>query len=626
MRLKSVKLKNYRCYKEETTISISELTCIIGQNDIGKSSIMEAINAFFNDTIDASDVCTDGADKIISITCVFDDLPVEMVLDSAVSSNLEDEGLLNENKELEIIREFDFSGKTVSKSTHIRCNYYVAPELEKLLSLKNAALKSLATEHEIDLSTIDKKINKEIRAKIREGFSTDRSIKQIKVDGNLNSEDNMKAIWKKILDQLPTFALFKMDKALNDKDGDVQDPLKLAIDEALKVEEIQKKLQEVEDFVKTRTTEVADNTIKKMENFDKQLAEKLRSSFSKLPKWSSVFDITLLNEKNIPLNKRGSGIRRLVLLSFFQAQAEKRKEEKQSPSIIYAIEEPETSQHPNHQIEIIRSLVELSQAPNTQVVFTTHSANLVKEMPLPSIKFVTNEGGVLKIKEGVKEDRTPNNQVLSEVIETLGILPNPADRAKFLLFVEGNNDVQALKRYSKILFDGGQITEDIMSQDVMGIVITGGSSLVYYVQNKYLESLGKPQIHIYDNDKQDYKDIVSRINGEHNPNKKAYNTSKQEMENFLCKEAIIEAYAQSGTTIILPEITDEMDVPNEVCLAGNPNFNNEPEDKKKKKESNAKRMLNTTAVEKMSIDRINQRNAMNDLKTWFETMISFKNQ
>jgi predicted ATP-dependent endonuclease of OLD family len=627
MKLKKVIIKNYRCYKNETILNIDNLSCIIGQNDIGKSSILEAINAFFYDSIDASDVCTEGDDKKVSITCIFDDLPKELVLDSTIPSDLEEEGLLNIDNDLEIERLFDFSGKTVSKSTYVNCYYYSSPELIDLLKLKNPALKAFAQEKDVDLSHIDKKVNREIRAKIREAFPSEKTITQIKVDGNLTSEDNIKAIWKKISDQLPTFALFKMDKVLSDKDENVQDPLKLAIDEALKVEDIQQKLHEIEEFVKEKTTEVADSTIKKMENFDKKLAESLRSSFSKLPRWSSVFDITLLNEKNIPLNKRGSGIRRLVLLSFFQAQAEKRQQEKNSPSIIYAIEEPETSQHPNHQLEIVHSLVELSQASNTQVLFTSHSANLVREMPLPSIKFVSAQNGEIIIEDGINEDGSSNNTVLSKVISTLGILPNPADLVKLLLFVEGINDVNALKGYSKILFEGGKISEDIMAQEEkLGIVITGGSSLKYYVQNNYLGNLGKPQLHIYDNDKEEYRKLVSKINGENNPQKKAYNTTKVEMENFLCKDAIEEAYQDINSPIsISTEISDDTDVPNLICHLRYLDFDAKTDEEKHKKESSVKRFLNTAAVNKMSIDRLIHRAALNELVAWFEQMITFKN-
>ena len=62
-----------------------------------------------------------------------------------------------------------------------------------------------------------------------------------------------------------------------------------------------------------------------------------------------------------------------------------------------------------------------------------------------------------------------------------------------------------------------------------------------------MDGLGKPEVHIYDNDIQDYRNYVDRINQENNPNKKAFNTSKLELENYLTKEAIEEAYASNGT-------------------------------------------------------------------------------
>lgn len=57
----------------------------------------------------------------------------------------------------------------------------------------------------------------------------------------------------------------------------------------------------------------------------------MKSDFNKLPSWDKIFDLTLLNDQNVPLNKRGSGVKRLVLLSFFQAQAEKKMVENSSP-------------------------------------------------------------------------------------------------------------------------------------------------------------------------------------------------------------------------------------------------------------------------------------------------------
>ncbi len=626
MKLTKVILHNYRCYTNDIPVSMDNLTCIIGRNDVGKSSIMEALDAFFNDNnINKSDLSATASedDQKIEITCIFTNLPEEMVLDTSAPCNLDEEGLLNAQKELEIKRVWDCTGKTLGKSTFLHCNYYNAPEAAGLLSKKKDTLKTYIQNNAIAMLDGGRaSINRDMRKAIRAHYSmVDRSEQYIKVDGGLTTEDNIKSIWKQISDQLPIYALFKMDRVLSDKDGNVQDPMKLAIEEALRVEEIQQKLRDVEEFVKTHTSEIADATIQKLANFDSKLAERLQSSFSKECRWASVFDISLLNENNIPLNKRGSGIRRLVLLSFFQAQAETKKQEKNAPSIIYAIEEPETSQHPEHQLEIIHSLITLAEQPSTQVIFTTHSANLVCEIPIESIRYVVNEPN-LAVKIPLLPDGKRDEQILSEIIERLGILPSPMDKVKVLLYVEGNNDISALKSYSKVLYDTHVIQEDIMASEKVGIVISGGSSLRYYINNKYLDGLGKPAVHIYDNDKDEYRDYVARINAEGNPNKKAFNTSMLEMENFLCKEAIEEAYAENGTAVTLAVIEADTDVPVLVCKAMNPDWDTFDEEKKGHKESKVKRMLNGQAVKKMTLARLEARGVKDELKGWFDTMIA----
>ncbi len=47
MRIKQLKLENFRVYKEEAIFEFDKLTTFVGKNDIGKSSILEALDIFF---------------------------------------------------------------------------------------------------------------------------------------------------------------------------------------------------------------------------------------------------------------------------------------------------------------------------------------------------------------------------------------------------------------------------------------------------------------------------------------------------------------------------------------------------------------------------------------------------
>lgn len=627
MQLTRMIIKNFRCYRDETTLEVNNLTAIIGRNDIGKSAILDALDAFFNDSIEAGDLSTTADGNAVEITCFFTGMPLEVVLDATEPTSPEEEGLLNSEGQLEIRRIFTFGARKTS-STYLNCNQPSDARLSNLLSLKNTPLKNLAEELGVNLDGVNRKKNPPIRQAIRSQIGGDRAEVLLKADGGVDNEDNLKVVWKSIKKLLPIYSLFKSDKSFDDKDGDVKNPLQAAIDEALALDEIRQLLDRVEEKVREFSTEVADQTIEKLKSFDESIAERLRSEFGKTPSYSKIFDLTLLNDVGIPLNKRGSGIRRLVILSFFQAQAEKRKAESGAPAIIYAIEEPETSQHPNHQRMIIDSLTDLANSENVQVLFTTHSANLAREIPTESLRYISNEGeGGIAIELGAV-DGVKNEEVIDKIIAALGILPNPADRVKVLLYVEGNHDVNALRRYSKILSEHDPAILNLNNTDCVGYVITGGSALKHYLEQKHLDGLGKPEVHVYDNDIPSYRDAVEEINDDPNPSKVAFNTVKNELENYLHPDSIEEAYAAQGTqAVAIGAITDEMDVPAEVAKKFNElNANNWDElsdEKKKEKANDKKKSLNTIAVEKMTVARLEQNGGYADIHSWLSAVSNF---
>lgn len=628
MKLEKLTIKNYRCYKDETIFRVDDLNCLIGKNDAGKSTIIEALDAFFNDKIDTGDLSTNSEGTEIEITCEFSGILNALILDTSIETSPEEEGILNASGNIEITRVFKV-GKTVGKSIFLNAENYIHPELTNLLELKNGTLKVKAQELGVDLTGVTLTKNPPIRAAFRNHFGKEKANARIKVEGSLTTENNLKSIWGKLKAMLPIYSLFKVDKSLDDKDGDVQDPMKSAVEQTLAIDVIQTKLQEIEDMVREQSTAVADSIIKKLTDIDASLAETLQADLRKQPNWKGLFDLTLFNDEGIPLNKRGSGVRRLVLLSFFQAQAEKRKAGKNAPAIIYAIEEPETSQHPNHQMLLIQSLIELSESENTQVFFTSHSANLVREIPVKSLRHVVSTEDGLEIQNAWDfETDQEIQETIDAVIATLGILPNPKDTVRVLVYVEGNNDVLALKRYSSLLINEGEDVIDLNGTQI-GWVITGGCSLKHYVENSYLSGLGKPEVHIYDGDEQKYIQAVANINNLNNPSKVAFNTTRRELENYLHPDAINEVYAANGGQCNLVEINVQDDVSTLVAehtytLAGN-NWDELEDEKKKKKSDRKKKLLNTQAVELMTVARLKETDGFTEIVVWLNQIKASSN-
>lgn len=638
MKLNKLKLKNFRSYSQETEIHISDLNVIIGKNDIGKSTILEALDIFFNDKPDKNDLCIENDNSKIEITCVFADLPDELILDDTIATNLSNEYLLNSDGKLEIKKIFPVSGSgSVSEESVIVCDYPDNENLTDLLSKKRTTLKLQFEELGINPEGVNRTKSKELRNAIRNHFYEDgqitTQITQIKIDGKLDNEDNRKKIWVNLKKYLPLFSLFFVDKPLNDQDSDIQDPMKEIIKEVLKRDNITPLLQQLKEAVQDASTNLADETINKLNDLDSELAETLRSNFPKEPTWNSIFKLTLEDDRGVPLNKRGSGMRRLVLLSFFRAQVENRRTAN-APNIIYALEEPETSQHPDFQLMIVNALKELSETDNAQVFFTTHNSNLAKEIPKSSLRYVYSENGRVNVESGLNSDGTDNEQIIDRIIETLGALPDPKNKVKVLIFVEGENDINALIGLSKILNAADDNIINLENNDAVAFIPTGGSQLKFYIEKKYLDGLLQSQVHIYDSDIPAYVQSVENLNAEGVDTKIGFNTTKIELENYLHHEAIIECYRDLNINITLTEITDAEDVPENVAIAVHQEtsdtdwntINPDPvktEEKQKKKISKAKRQLNNLAIEKMTVERLIERGGFDEIKSWLDTIKAF---
>lgn len=99
MKIDSIKIKNFRGYKDETKIELNDLTVFVGKNDIGKSTILEALDIFFNDgkgviKLDKTDVNVRGKkeeDLDIEISVCFSELPEKIIIDSTVETSLQDD-------------------------------------------------------------------------------------------------------------------------------------------------------------------------------------------------------------------------------------------------------------------------------------------------------------------------------------------------------------------------------------------------------------------------------------------------------------------------------------------------------------------------------------------------------
>lgn len=542
MKLVSVTIENFRCYQNQIKINFDELTTIIGKNDIGKSSILEALEIFFNNdlvTIDSRDSCVFSDSVSVNITCEFSELPIEIVLDAGAVTSLAQEYLLSKDGTLLIRKSFDCSKKTPSCEVFILAYHPTASGLNNLLELKEKDLQQLVRAKGLSVSL---KGNPGMR-KALWGACEDLRCAEVALPVTKSKEDS-KRIWEQLEGYLPMFALFQSDRSSKDSDSEVQDPMKAAV--ATAISEVQDEIIAIQEKVKQKAEQIANNTLDALKSIDANLAKELNPQFAPPTpsKWQGLFSVGMETDNGIPLNKRGSGVRRLILVSFFKAEAKRRLTSSDRRSIIYAIEEPETAQHPNNQKILIESFKSLSSEQGCQVLLTTHSPGFAADLPVDGMRFIRRDNaGTPCIEAGV--------DVFGEVADTLGLAPD--SRVKILFCVEGPTDVAAFKCLSRAFHLAGLGTPDLHVDDRIAFVVLGGSTLKHWVAQHYLRALNKPEVHIYDRDVKSYGDAVAAVNSRGDQSW-AVQTNKHEIESYLHSDAIHEAFN------VVIEITDHPNI------------------------------------------------------------------
>ncbi|WP_216824941.1 ATP-binding protein [Roseovarius sp. EL26] len=414
-------------------------------------------------------------------------------------------------------------------------------------------------------------------------------------------KEDGKRVWDKLESYLPIFALFQSDRASKDSDDEVQNPLKGAIKAAIAEAAIQ--IRQIEALVKEKSEEIARLIHAALMEIDPKLAGSL-SPIYKPPlssKWAGLFSIGMETNNGIALNKRGSGVRRMILVSFFKAEAERRLNNSDKSNIIYAIEEPETSQHPDNQRVLLNAFLDLSALPGCQVLLTTHSPGLAADLPADSIRFISSntQDDTPTISKGV--------DVFEEVASVLGLVPD--NRVKALVCVEGYTDVAVFKKLSGIMHEKSNAFPDLQNDPRFAFIVLGGSSLKHWVNNNYLRPLNLPEAHVYDADVPAYQTSVDAVNARGDGSWAAL-TEKHEIECYLHPGAIQDAFGFTCDVVDMPG-ENAPSVPRSFALRWHEmaGFDGVPKDSK------AKEKL-MQAFDYRTYERLEERGAVGEVEGW----------
>jgi putative ATP-dependent endonuclease of the OLD family len=619
---------------------------IIGKNDVGKSTILESLDIFFGSSkvsIDFTDRCIDS-DGNIAITVLFEIDPTkEYLIDTDNKTNLKDEYLLNKDGFLEIRKEWDCSkGKLTAASLNVslKAEYPSVFKKNPLPTLKIEDLKKILEDKKsvVDIITLhtfvmdnkletidfepyssdmdekpivklDKRKRSSIRKTIYEVLKIENNLDLETIQIPLNKED-CKNIYEAIESDFPQYELFQSDRENKDNDKGIQDPLKIVTRRVIKdsqalIDELVKKLEaEIEETSK--------KTLLKLKEMNKELADELTAE-PNTKDFSTLFSYSFISDRGIPLNKRGSGIRRLVLLNFLRAEAESNRNP--NSDIIYALEEPETSQHADHQVMVMDAFKTISEKSNYQVFITTHSTNLIKMIRPEEVIFIKKVEGFPKLIE--------SENLIYEIAEDLGTLPNL--NSNLVVIVEGVTDKYFIETINQVIPEYKDIIDLRLAK--IPIFWVGGSNVTNWVNTRPLKDLNMIEFHIYDSDGENhYSNEVQKINNWKNGSN-AVETKLPAIENYIHpdivlkgkEEETIKEYFQANLNNIKANLADKWNEATWQEMKDNWKGHNKVANTLKTLGySDPKNYLTNHLSKKMTKDLLVDLNVFDEIKGWFE--------
>lgn len=533
MQIHSIMAQNFRPFGLLEEMHLGPLATIVGQNDTGKSNILQALRLFFESTpkIDENDVHNGAApDDDVVVEVAFTSLPKTIELEKGVSTTLEDEMLLDSNGNLRIRKTYPRSSLTKFSPALIVYDFD-DDRFAELCNLKEKELNERCKSLEIDVTKSGRGItNKGKREQLRTK-AKQQGISLARREMAMVTKDDL---WRILSSLLPEFELFETDTKLGVGETTFQSKFRPIIKTAAKQPDVieaksvftgaitkglQGEIDEIFKYLQRHTNALEGLTTKPEFSWDKAV----------------TFQIYGKDQHGVDnsLDRRGSGMRRLLMVAFFQYLAEKSHEG--SGDFIFAVEEPENCLHPGLQRELVRSFRRLADE-GYQIIISSHSPVFAGASPIEDMALVVRETGVARAIQG-------SDLSLSDVAEQLGV--EPADQItgyNACVFVEGYSDLKFWRTVASKLKEAKHVDADFDDKQI-GFVLCGGDSLKHWVNLRAMSRLNRHFGVIVDSDRKSPEDNIPprKLNWKQKCEVQKgvfFISRKREIENYLHPDAI----------------------------------------------------------------------------------------
>lgn len=362
MKIKEIKLHNFRAFRDEIIPLNGDFTCIIGKNDTGKSTIFAALDWFFSDKeaskFDLNIDCIDTNELYVEI--IFSDIMIYEDNNLISNFQFDVDRKDNDNKHYSFKCDTDFLKKVNIMVRKYYDNHYLISIFNEL---GNGYIDGNTSYYQLD-NMFQKLYDSYRKGDCNLTIKNKRQLEKYEFD----------AMIKECGLKLPQFKCFSPSHPLNDY-------LNLLFRVRFYHNDFDKNITDTKSNI---TSDINAKMQTKYPNTECYF-ETIMSQIDFFPLEDFMLKSNDSSLKNIPLGNRGEGFQWEIKNAVCRLLAESVSSGNEN-NYIFAFEEPETHLHPRAQLEMYNTIKDLSENSNYQVFITTHSPYIVKHLAEDKIK------------------------------------------------------------------------------------------------------------------------------------------------------------------------------------------------------------------------------------------------
>lgn len=495
MKIRKLSVNGFRCLLDFHVEFEDDLTVIVGENDAGKSSLIECLKVITQGRpIELDDFNHDLSSIEISVETE----------DFVFRKDYQRNGHIIEQNKLIAVPTPDYISRTRKWIQSEELDVSIEENTNKIKNISRTlgiTVKSNSNIANLITSILDRLDGEDVEI---EGASFP-SFNNIQLDGK--HFENVSGFFKEVF--------------LKGKQAEIWDE-KISDDKTIE-EFVKETINNYSQSIEQSITETG--ILERMQMFLTDLTEvKIEPVYQTRDLNIDAKVKFLENGKEVSIDKKGDGTKRRVTMALLEYKKEQSLLEHDT-STIYLLDEPDTHLHVKAQIEFLDTVRGFSRN-ESQVILTTHSPFIINAVSPKQLRLLENSNNRSNIKYLRQEI-----EVADKVLRSLGVENAYLFFSRHIIIVEGDTEENFLPSYFLKKFN------DTLSSSLVKVINCKGITNIPGFARAILELHNPDNIHLlYDNDASpELSELIDRLDV---PDERKYVVGEKEFEDAFSDDAL----------------------------------------------------------------------------------------